>query len=257
MTRRVLVLGGTGEARRLAAELAGRSGVHVISSLAGRVRDPRLPEGEVRIGGFGGPDGLAGWLVEHWIDAVVDATHPFAQMMTANAVQATGRLGLPLLVLRRPGWQPSPADDWHWVGSLPAAAEALPGLGRRVFLTIGRQGVGAFAGLAELWFLLRCVDPPQPPVPARLAVLLDRGPFALAGELDLLRQHRIDVLVTKDSGGDAAKLTAAGQLGLPVVIVTRPPLPTGAPSVGTVAEAAAWVAALCCRTSAIALRWYP
>jgi precorrin-6A/cobalt-precorrin-6A reductase len=246
VTRRVLVLGGTAEARRLATELAGRAGVHVISSLAGRVRTPTLPAGEVRIGGFGGPDGLAGWLAEHRVDAVVDATHPFAQVMTANAVQATGRLGLPLLVLRRPGWQPSPGDDWHWVGSLPAAAEALPGLGRRVFLTTGRQGVAAFAGLAGLWFLLRCVDPPQPPVPAGLEVLLDRGPFTVAGELDLLRRYRIDVLVTKDSGGEltAAKLTAAGRLGLPVVVLTRPPLPAGAPSVGTVEEAAAWVAAL-------------
>jgi precorrin-6A/cobalt-precorrin-6A reductase len=240
----VLVLGGTGEARRLAAALARRPDVRVVSSLAGRVTDPRLPEGEVRVGGFGGPDRLALWLREQGIQAVVDATHPFAERITASAVQATAAAGVPLLVLRRPGWTPGAGDDWHWASSLQEAAALLPGLGRRVFLTTGRQGLPAFAGLDDLWFLIRTVDPPEPPLPYGFHLLLDRGPYTLDGELSLMRDHRVDVLVTKDSGGTMtmAKLAAARDLGLPVVVVRRPPLPE-VPSVETVEDTLAWLAA--------------
>jgi precorrin-6A/cobalt-precorrin-6A reductase len=245
MTLNVLLLGGTGEAKRLAAALTGAPGVHLVSSLAGRVRDPRLPAGEVRVGGFGGAAGLAEWLRSERIGAVVDATHPFAGVITASAVEACATVGVPLLVLRRPGWRPGPGDDWRWVPSLPAAAALLPELGERVFLTTGRQGLAAFAGLDRLWFLARTVDPPDPPLPARLELVLDRGPYTVDGELALLRAHRIDVLVTKDSGGDqtAAKLTAARQLGIPVVVVARTPAPA-APTVSTVDEAVAWVLAV-------------
>lgn len=128
-TLNVLILGGTDEARRLAAALADRARTHVVSSLAGRVRDPKLPVGEVREGGFGGPGGLAAWLAEHDVHVVVDATHPFAARMTASAVEAADRAGLPLLILRRPGWREAPGDDWRWVPSLEAAAELLPSLG--------------------------------------------------------------------------------------------------------------------------------
>jgi len=215
----VLILGGTGEARRLAAALPGR----VISSLAGRVKDPRLPPGEVRVGGFGGVDGLAEWLRANHITAVVDATHPFAERITANAVAATAEVGVPLLVLRRPGWTEQPGDDWRWRDTIADAVD-LPG--ERVFLTTGRQDLGVFSHL-DHWFLARMVEPPEPPLPQRIHVLLDRGPFTVDGELALLREHAIDVLVTKDSGGGmtAAKLVAARHLGLPVVIVRRPPLP--------------------------------
>ncbi|MEV0974631.1 cobalt-precorrin-6A reductase [Microtetraspora glauca] len=247
MTRRLLILGGTAEARGLAERVVGVPGLRVVSSLAGRVTDPRLPVGEVREGGFGGPDGLADWLREHAIDAVVDATHPFAARMTASAVTAASRTGVPLLVLRRPGWRQGPGDDWHWAPTLEAAAGLLPGLlagrGERVFLTTGRRSLAVFADLDDLWFLARSVDPPGPPMPRRTLVVLSRGPYTVPGELALMREHRVDVLVTKDSGGEmtTAKLAAARELGLPVVVVRRPAPPDGVPQVDTVEAAAAWV----------------
>jgi precorrin-6A/cobalt-precorrin-6A reductase len=236
---RVLVLGGTGEARELATALAGQPGTAVVTSLAGRVADPLLPPGEVRIGGFHGE--LAAWLRTERIDAVVDATHPFAAAITATAVSAAATAGVPLLVLRRPGWRAGPGDDWRRVPSLEAAAAALPGLGERVLLTTGRQGLAAFAEV-DCWFLVRTVDPPAPPTPRRMEVLLDRGPYPLDAERALLAGRRIDVLVTKDSGGamTAAKLVAARELGLPVVMVDRPPAPD-APTVETVEQALDWL----------------
>jgi precorrin-6A/cobalt-precorrin-6A reductase len=237
---KVLLLGGTGEARRLAADLSPEH--EVVSSLAGRTGEARLPVGEVRQGGFGGVHGLTAWLVEHGVEAVVDATHPFAATMTAHAVAAASALGLPLLVLRRPGWREQPGDTWHWVADAPAAATLLPTLGRRVFLTIGRQGLGDFAGTG-LWTLARCVDPPEP-VPSWCELLLDRGPYELSAELELLRARQIDVLVTKNSGGEmtAAKLTAARELGIPVVLIERPPLPAGVALAQTAGEVQTWLA---------------
>jgi precorrin-6A/cobalt-precorrin-6A reductase len=239
----ILILGGTAEARELAAELDG-VGVPVVSSLAGRVANPRLPAGEVRVGGFGGPDGLARWLRDNGAAAVVDATHPFAQRISASAASACARAGVPLLRLERPGWSARPGDRWHRVCDLDAAAELLPHLGRRVLLTTGRQGLAAFADVAECWFLVRCVDPPQPPLPARHEVLLDRGPYTLGGELALIDRHAIDVVVTKDSGGSLteAKLDAARLRGLPVIVVERPPRPD-VERVAMAAEAAAWARA--------------
>ncbi|MET7605462.1 cobalt-precorrin-6A reductase [Streptomyces avermitilis] len=241
MSLHVLVLGGTTEARELAASLAPRPGVRVTTSLAGRVSRPGTVDGDVRVGGFGGAEGLAVWLREHRVDAVVDATHPFAAGITANAARAAAATGVPAVVLRRPGWRPGPGDRWHAVASLPAAADLLPGLGRRVFLTTGRLGLAAFAHQAELHFVVRSVESPEPPVPPDTEVVLARGPFTVADELGLLREHRIDVLVTKDSGGAAtsAKLTAARELGLPVVVVRRPPLPEGMTAVPDVAGALA------------------
>ncbi len=238
----VLILGGTAEARALAAELhdAGRP---VFSSLAGRVARPRLPAGEVRIGGFGGPDRLAAWLREHEITAVVDATHPFAARISASAAQAAPAAGVALVRLERPGWTARPGDDWHRVGTLEDAAATVDRLGaRRVFLTSGRQGLPAFAGLDTPWFLIRCVDPPDAALPPRHEVLLDRGPYRLDGERALLDRHAIDVLVTKDSGGahTAPKLDAARERGIPVIVVDRPPRPD-VPTVTTVADAVAWL----------------
>ncbi len=241
--RHILILGGTTEARRLADGLAGAPGLRVTSSLAGRVAAPRLPAGQVRIGGFGGPEGLARWLREQHVDALIDATHPFADTISSNAAKAAAQVHVPLLAVRRPGWVAGPGDDWHPAGSLAEAAEALPGLGERVFLTTGRMGLAAFAHLKTMWFLVRSVDAPSPPMPPRTEVLLARGPFTVEGERELLRRHRVDVLVTKDSGAEAtaAKLTAAREAGIPVVVVRRPPLPAGVPAVAGPGEAVEWV----------------
>jgi precorrin-6A/cobalt-precorrin-6A reductase len=242
MTGRVLILGGTGEARRLATALVAE-GVDVVSSLAGRVADPVVPPGEVRIGGFGGAAGLTAWLQAHPMQSLVDATHPFAATMTASAVAAAEATGIPLLRLQRPGWSPQHGDDWHWVDTPAEAALAVAGFGS-VFLTTGRQGLGEFAGLTGRC-LIRSVDPPDPPLPERTTVILARGPFAVSDELALMQQHGVDVVVTKDSGGGmtAAKLAAARRLGVPVVLIRRPPLPPGVPTVATVEEAVAWVRA--------------
>jgi len=238
----VLILGGTAEARALAAALHA-DGIAVVSSLAGRVANPRLPVGEVRVGGFGGVDGLARWLTEHDVAAMVDATHPFARRISANAAQAAPAAGVPLLRLERPGWTPRPGDRWTWVDDLDAAARAIPGLGTRVLLTTGRQGLPAFAAV-DAWFLIRCVDPPDPPLPARHELLLDRGPYTSAGEGALIDRHVIDLVVTKDSGGalTVAKLDAARERGLPVIVVRRPPRP-GVPTVTSADAAAAWARA--------------
>lgn len=229
----MLILGGTGEARRLAAALTGH---RVISSLAGRVTGPVLPPGEVRVGGFGGPEGLAAYVRAESVDVVVDATHPFAARISASASAA----GVPLVVLRRPGWVAVPGDVWHRVPTLDAAAGFVAASPHeRVFLTTGRQGLGAFAELTDRWFLVRSVDPVAPPHPPRLESLLDRGPFTLDGEIALLTAYDIQLLVTKDSGGDmtAAKLAAARHLGVPVVMVDRPPVTPGVPVVADVTAA--------------------
>jgi precorrin-6A/cobalt-precorrin-6A reductase len=236
----ILILGGTAEARELAAALQ-TAGVPVTSSLAGRVANPRLPRGAVRVGGFGGPAALAGWLTEHGVRAVVDATHPFAERISASAAEACPAAGVPLLRLERPAWTERPGDRWHRVSDLAAAAALLPGLGRRVLLTTGRQGLAAFAGVQDAWFLIRCVEPPDPPLPPRHAVVLDRGPYTLAGEGGLIDAHGIEVVVTKESGGamTQAKLDAARERRLPVIVVARPPRPAGE-AVDTVAAALAW-----------------
>jgi precorrin-6A/cobalt-precorrin-6A reductase len=238
--RTLLVLGGTAEARELAAELHA-AGVAVTTSLAGRVARPRLPAGDVRIGGFGGPAALATWLTEHGVAAVVDATHPFAERISASAVTACERAGVPLLRFERPGWTQRAGDRWHWVDDVGAAASAIPP-GVRVLLTTGRQGLAAFAHRDDAWFLIRCVDAPQPPLPPHHELLLARGPYTLQGELALVDTHRIDLVVTKDSGGahTIAKLDAARDRDLPVIVVRRPRRPDGTQTVTTVDGALRW-----------------
>jgi precorrin-6A/cobalt-precorrin-6A reductase len=241
---RVLVLGGTHEARELARALHD-AGVGCVSSLAGRVQHPRLPAGETRLGGFGGVDGLTTYLEVTGVDAVVDATHPFAAGITANAAAACRRAGVPLLRLARPGWSAEPgATRWHWVDGHDAAASGAARMGRRVMLTTGRQHLRRFTGpLADHDVLARVVDPVEYPLPSRWNLLLDRGPYHLADERRLMTEHRVDVLVTKDSGGDhtRAKLDAADALGIEVVVVRRPEPAEVEESVSDVAGSLRWL----------------
>ncbi|WP_280507863.1 cobalt-precorrin-6A reductase [Nocardia flavorosea] len=240
---RILLLGGTGEARELAHALAGARGLEIVSSLAGRVSDPVRPGGIVRVGGFGGAEGLRNWLTGNAIELIVDATHPFAATMTAHAARASAELGLPMIRLNRPGWTPVPGDHWLRVPDMAAAAPVSAETGDRILLTIGRQGVGAFAGYTRPWYLIRTIDPPDAALPPRHEVLLARGPFTVESESALLAQQRIEVLVTKDSGGAAtsAKLAAAREAGIPVVMVDRPPAPPGLVEVTSLGAAREWV----------------
>jgi precorrin-6A/cobalt-precorrin-6A reductase len=238
---RILILGGTGEARELAAELVA-AGVDVISSLAGRVRQPRFPDGAVRVGGFGGAAGLESFLRAEAITGVIDATHPFAGAITASAAQAAARAGVPLLVLRRPEWEAAPS--WDLVADMSGAAAAVRAWpGESVFLTTGRRDLDVFAADHRHRFLVRAVDPPDGPVPPRMTLVLDRGPYTVEGESALMRGHGVGLLVTKNSGGPMteAKLRAARDLGVQVVMVRRPPLPSGSVVATTVAEAVRWV----------------
>jgi precorrin-6A/cobalt-precorrin-6A reductase len=236
---RVLLLGGTAEARALAARL--HPDVEVISSLAGRVPDPALPVGRVRIGGFGGAEGLRRWLRDERVDAVVDATHPYAATITATAAAVCHELGLAHLVLARPAWDPGEAI---LAGSDAQAAHIVAARRySRVFLTTGRSGTAAFTGVPA-WFLIRAVTAPAADtLPRRHQLVLSRGPYRYDDELALLREHRIDALVTKNSGGAMTrpKLDAAAALGVAVVMVDRPPLPPGVTTVATVDAAADWV----------------
>jgi precorrin-6A/cobalt-precorrin-6A reductase len=238
---RVLILGGTSDAAKLARALAGLPGIEVVSSLAGRTGTvPDLP-GQVRVGGFGGAEGLALFLRTEGIDRVVDATHPFAARISAHAAEACAALGVPRLMLARPAWHPVAGDRWIEVESMAAAAEALPGLGRRAFLTVGIGEVAAFAAVRDVWFLVRLIaDQPLPL--ADYTVVTGRGPFDAQAEQHLMTRRRVELVVSKASGGSATygKIAAARALGLPVLMVKRPPLPPGE-TADTIAAAVAWL----------------
>lgn len=241
--RRVLILGGTAEAARLARELAVRPGLDLVTSLAGRTRVPAELPGRLRVGGFRGPAGLAAYLRNEVVDAVIDATHPFAARMAGNVAAACEEAGVPRLKLVRPAWEEQPGDHWIRAGDAESAAEALAGLGERVFLTLGRRDLDAFARLRDVWFLVRLIDPPPEDLPLpRHELLLARGPFAAAAEAELMRARGIQALVSKNAGGAATygKITAARQLGLPVVMIERPLVPPGE-TAPDVAGAVAWL----------------
>jgi len=239
----LLVLGGTSEGHDLAWVLAGEPDIRVVSSLAGRVANPRLPPGEVRIGGFGGADGLAAYLRERKIGVVIDATHPFAVTMGRNAEAGCRQAGVPLLRLERPAWRPIAGDDWIEVGGWDEAAEFVGKNARRVLLAVGRRELGAFAAIDDVWFLVRSVEAPNPmPAFRQAEIVLARGPFALDGERRLLAAHRIDTIVCRNSGGSGAdaKLVAARELAIRVVMKRRPPRPD-LPKAVSVSEAIAWL----------------
>lgn len=241
---RVLLLGGTGEARDLAAALA-EDDLEVVSSLAGRVSRPRLPAGQVRFGGFGGVAGLEAALEDY--DVVVDATHPFAATISASAATACRARDVPLLRLMRPSWsQAVGAGRWRWVETHEEAATAAAAVGGPVFLSTGRQTLQRFVpALHETPVLVRVVDPVEVALPDAWTVLLARGPYTVPGELALMRTHGIAALVTKDSGGELtrAKLDAADALGLAVVVVRRPGAPEHVEEVSDVAGAVRWLRA--------------
>lgn len=228
MTHRILILGGTSEARQLAGRLAVRGDVAVTLSLAGRTENPAAQPVPVRVGGFGGADGLARYLREQHVDLLIDATHPYAARISANAAQAAETVGTPTFALRRPGWELVEGDRWTVVETVAEAVGALGNKPRRVFLTLGRQDVGAFETSRMHHYLVRSVDPVEPPLNVPDATyVLARGPFAEADEKALLFEHRIDVVVSKNSGGTATygKIAAARALGIEVVMIRRPALP--------------------------------
>jgi precorrin-6A/cobalt-precorrin-6A reductase len=240
---RVLILGGTSEASALAQLLAGDSRFDATLSLAGRTVAPKPQPIATRIGGFGGADGLAAFLEQQKIAAVIDATHPYAPRISANAVVACTQTGVGLASLVRPTWKPVPGDRWQTVPVPVAAALAIGLAPRRVFLSIGRQELHAFAAVSQHHYVVRLIEPPQGARPHRLDVLQQRGPFDFDAELRLLKEHRIDVIVSRNSGGDATypKIVAARALSLPVIMITRPAKPTGH-VVSSAEDAVEWLA---------------
>ena len=248
----ILILGGTGEARRL-ADLLVTAGLDVVTSLAGSLARPRLPRGEVRIGDFGGEAGIARWIQENSVTAVIDATGPFARKISAEATRAAAATGVALLRLERPRWKEADGDEWIRVPDLQTAVAVVRERYRRPMLTVGKHGASAFASDPHGSYLIRCSEPPSGSLPHRYLLVLDRGPFGVDSERTVMARHRIDVLVTRDTGGQAtaAKLEAARALRIPVVMIDRPQGPvvggetmdgaTGPETVPTVQDAARWL----------------
>jgi precorrin-6A/cobalt-precorrin-6A reductase len=241
--KRLLIVGGTGDAVQLAENAIDLPGLEVITTLAGRTTNPQAVAGNVRIGGFGGEAGLVKYLQTENIDFIIDATHPFAAQISWHVAGAATTVGIPRVMLVRPAWTRSPEDTWIEVESIEAAVKAIPASVERIFVTIGRQQLAPFAILTNKWCLMRSIDPPDSNIPLPPGkLLLDRGPFSLERERELLREYQIQAIVSKNSGGDAtyAKIRAARELSLPVVMVQRPIVPDGE-IVTDVAGAIAWL----------------
>jgi precorrin-6A/cobalt-precorrin-6A reductase len=240
---RILILGGTAEARQLAGRLAGRAGLDITLSLAGRTASPAAQPVPVRVGGFGGADGLAKYLVVERIDALIDATHPYANVISANAVEAARRSGVRLIALRRPPWIKVAGDRWTEVGDVREAVRAIGQTPRRVFVALGRNELAPFRDAPQHYYLIRSVDPIDPPLPLpHVGYVTGRGPFSEADDRALMAEHRIDVVVAKNSGGPATygKIAAARVLGIDVVMLRRPAAPDAA-AVETIEDAIAWL----------------
>lgn len=248
MRRRVLILGGTGEAVGIARLLEHRAEFDVVTSLAGRTRHPAAVPGRVRIGGFGGTEGLSSYLETEGVDAVVDATHPYAEAISRHAAQACEARCIPRVQIWRPAWSPADGDAWTKTASLEAAARAVaatpPAASGCVFLSTGARDLAVFGGLQSIRFLVRLVDAPRTPLPlARSDLVVARGPFSVAKERELFLEHGVELLVSKNSGGGATypKLVAARELRVPVVMIDRPDPEPGARA-ETVEEAFRWLA---------------
>jgi precorrin-6A/cobalt-precorrin-6A reductase len=243
--KKILILGGTGDAVKLATKLVAIPEIEVISSLAGRTKKPLALVGQVRIGGFGGAEGLANYLQENSIDILIDATHPCAGQITNNGAIASQIANIPHLMLVRPEWEKVAGDNWIEVESVAAAARAISEEVDRVFITSGRQQLEPFLERSQIypniWYLIRSIDPPDLELP-NSKVLLDRGPFSLEQERQLLRDYQIQAIVSKNSGGDAtyAKVITARELGIPIIMVQRPAMPEGN-KVTSITDAIAWI----------------
>lgn len=240
--KRVLILGGTAEARRLAEHLTADGRYDVITSLAGRTTAPETPPGTVRTGGFGGSKGLKNFLQAERINLVADATHPFAATISANAVAACADTQVPCIRLERPPWRAEPGDQWISATGISEAATTIPS-GATALVTVGRQEIAPFFMRTDVHVVARMIEPPSVDIPPHAELILARPPFTLAQERALMEEKRIDVLVTKNSGGDAtaAKLAAARALTRPVIMIARPP-PPDVPSAATADAVAAWIA---------------
>jgi precorrin-6A/cobalt-precorrin-6A reductase len=241
--RHILILGGTAEARQLAGQLSQRRDLSIVLSLAGRTAAPAEQPVPVRIGGFGGTDGLAAYLEAQQIDLLIDATHPYAAIMSANAAEAAARGNVRLLALRRPPWIAVDGDQWVEVDSITDAVLALGPAPRNVFLTVGRKDIVAFAAAPQHDYLIRSVDPIDPPLDVpRATYLTERGPFCEADDRELMAEYQTHVVVAKNSGGEATygKIAAARSLDIEVVMLRRPVLPAVI-TVETVQDAVAWL----------------
>jgi precorrin-6A/cobalt-precorrin-6A reductase len=241
---RILILGGTREAVELAQRLHERDALEIVSSLAGRTHAPHMPPGKVRVGGFGGAAGLRDYLVREKIDLLIDATHPFAERMHGNAAEASRGAGVPLLRLERPAWQPQSGDRWIMVESADDSAQLASTHGKRAFLTTGVKDLGAFRDIEDVWFLVRLVEAPPEPMPIRHCELIrGRGPFAAPDEEALMRRYNIDLLISKESGGDSTygKIEAARKLGIPVIMIRRPAAKAGAEIVTSIDAVISWI----------------
>jgi precorrin-6A/cobalt-precorrin-6A reductase len=240
---RILILGGTAEARQVAGRLAGRTGLEIRLSLAGRTATPAAQPVPIRVGGFGGADGLAKYLVAERIDALIDATHPYANVISANAVAAARRSGVPSIALRRPPWLAVAGDRWVVVSDVGEAVRAIGQTPRRVFVALGRNELAPFRYAPQHYYLIRSVDPVEPPLPLpHVGYVTGRGPFSEADDHALMTEHRIDVVVAKNSGGTATygKIAAARALGIDVIMLRRPPPPDAA-AVETIEDVIAWL----------------
>ena len=231
---RILILGGTGDSARLIPQLSALPNIELIASLAGRTPKPNIPNvdqvAQVRMGGFGGIEGLVNYLKTEKIDLLLDLTHPFAAQISHNAAIAAESVGIPRVLFCRPAWEEEEGDRWIRAMDHQAAAMLIPEIADRVFLTIGRQELSAFAGVPNCWFLMRMITMPPITMPRPWGkILLDQGPFDLDKEMQLLIQYNIGAIVSKNSGGTAAqaKIIAARHLGLPIIMIPRPELPNG------------------------------